>query len=107
DPQFARQRIEAESPGLAKAIGPDLRPDTRAVAEWIVRRDRIRLADIRMIDVDAEHFAQWRSQVLGVALRITLRAGVAHPDVKKTVGPEGDAAAGVHISRARKLDDRS
>jgi hypothetical protein len=44
-----------------------------------------------------------RAQILAVALRILLRAGVAHRDVEKSIRAETDAAATVILRRARDL----
>src|SRR5205807_5383171 len=54
-PECARLAIEGKAPGIAKAIGVNLRPGAGNIQEWIVLRHRIRLICTRMIHVDADH----------------------------------------------------
>src|SRR5205823_854778 len=82
NPQVARDRIEAESPRLAESPGPDFGTRIGAITKRIVRGNRVREAGVPVIHVNAQNFAEMCGQVLAVALRVLLRAGVAHPDVE-------------------------
>ena len=59
-----------------------------------------------MIHVDAQHFAEVEREVLAVAFRVFLRAGIAHPDIKKAVGPKSDPAAGMILRRGAGFPDQ-
>src|SRR5437867_7975316 len=56
-----------------------------------------------MVHVKAQDFAEMGRQVLAVALRILLRAGVAHPDVEESVRAKLNAAAAVVLRHAHDL----
>ena len=98
DPEVARLRVEAEPPGLAEAPSPDLRQRTGPTPERVVGRDSIRPIPLGMVDVDPEHLAQEDAQVLAMASRVFLGAGVAHADVEEPVGAEGQVTAVVDLA---------
>src|SRR5260370_3830908 len=54
DEEIAGGAIEAEAPGIAQPIGPDLRARARLVDEGIVGRDGILLARRGVVHVDAQ-----------------------------------------------------
>src|SRR4029453_14925005 len=54
DPQVAGDAVEAHAPGIAEAVGPDLGPRSGGLEEWIVGRDRVGLARLFAVHVDAK-----------------------------------------------------
>ena len=52
------RRIEAESPGLPQAVGPDLGANAWLIDEGVVRGNGIVLPRVRVIDVDAKDLAE-------------------------------------------------
>src|SRR5207253_9032347 len=64
DPQIVRQRIKTESPWFAKTVSPDFRPHIGPVAKWIIRRDGVGQAEVNVVDINAQHFAEQDAQVL-------------------------------------------
>src|SRR5204862_4879968 len=92
DRERLRPAVEGEAPGVAEAIGPDL-VAARSADEWVVRRDRVRLA-ARRRGIDPEQLAQQEVQVLRVARRIAGRAAVAGAEIEVCVGGGDDQPAG-------------
>ena len=73
DPQVAGRAVEAHPPGVAEAVGPDLRPGVRRLDERVVRRDGVGLALVLVVHVDAQDRREQVADVLaGVEAR---RAG--------------------------------
>ena len=103
DPQVPGQWIEAESPRLTEPERPNLRSCVRPAAKRIVAGNRVGQAGVRVVHVDAEDLGEMGGQVLAVALRVLLRTGVSHRDVKKTIRTESDAAAAVVLGRAHNF----
>src|SRR6266508_98222 len=95
DVEVAGQRVETDSPGVAKPVGPDLSERTRAYV-GIGRRHRIGPG---AEDRDAQDLAEQSGQALAVALRrmagpdVAARAAVPHADVQEPVWSEHDQAA--------------
>ena len=105
EPEVAGLCVETETPWIAQAGGPDFGPYIGAADEWVVSGNGIRLAVVVMIDIDANHFAEEQLHVLSVAVRVTVRAGIAHREIKVAVRTEGDAAATVIAGEAGNLDE--
>src|SRR5690348_177644 len=99
-----RQRIKTESPRLAKAVSPNFWAHIRPIAKRIIGRNRISEARIGMIDVNAQHLAQKKAQVLSVPLRILLRASIAHANIEKTIRPKRNAPAGMVLRHTLHFD---
>ena len=81
--------IEGVAPRIAEAGQENFRR-AAAVREGVGRRDGVGL---RPVHVDAQHLSEQRVEVLPVSLRIAAAAAVAHADVEKAVGAEGDPSA--------------
>src|SRR5205823_12638976 len=90
DVEVAGRAVEAESPGVAEAVAPDLRPRAGLAHERIVRRHR-ELAGAAQ--VHPEDLAEQHALALAVAVGITARAAVAQAEVELAVGPEHHHAA--------------
>src|SRR5262245_7675362 len=103
DPQIVRDRIEAKPPWFAEAVRPNLRARIGATAKWIVSRNRIRQPGVCVVHVDPQDLREVRGQILPVALRVLLRAGIAHRDVEVTIRTELNAAATMVLSGAHDL----
>src|SRR5262249_55573627 len=74
---------------VAQADGPDL-ASSAALRVWIVGRNGVRL---RVVHVEPQELAEERLAVLSVAVRISRRAAVPHPDVEHAVRTESQASA--------------
>ena len=84
--------VEREAPGVAQAVGPDLRARAADAGERVARRDRIRSAGAR---VDAEQLAEQAAEVLGVLAGVVAAAAVPGARVEEAVGAELQLAAPV------------
>src|SRR5437868_15401648 len=104
DPKLSGQRIKAEPPRLAKAIGPNLRAGVCPAAERIIGRDGVGQRSVAMVDVQAQHFAKEEPEVLPVTLWILLGTGVAHAKVEIAIRAELNAAAAVVLCHAHDLE---
>ncbi len=83
--QVAIGAIEARAIWVSQAVSIDFGHLARCL-EWIVRWDAVLTVGANRINVwrqgwmkriEAQHFAQWRGQILGVATRLN----VAGPDI--------------------------
>ena len=81
---------EGEPPGIAQAVGEDLRPCTRPHCERVSGRDRVG-APIRGSRVDAQQLAVQASEILAALRMIAL----AQRDPEMTVGAEDQVATEV------------
>src|SRR5262249_22539904 len=79
DPQIVGSAIEAEAPGIAEPIGPDLALRTGSIHEGIGGRDD-RVAGVAF-HIDAEKFSEQGLEALAVAERVATGAAVAHGNV--------------------------
>src|SRR3954465_13558376 len=100
DPEIARDRIEAEAPRFTKSICPDFRPCLRSANKRVVRRNGVTQPGISVIHINAQHFGKVDGQIVPMPVRILLRAGVSHADVKKAVRTKCDASTAVVKRRA-------
>src|SRR5687768_1422081 len=105
-PEIARRAVEAESPGVAKAVCVYLRAFLGARAHAVrapriaepavVGRDRV----IRAArDVDPQELAQELASVLRIILRIAARAAVPERHVQHAVRAESEMSAVVVVER--------
>src|SRR5439155_4033981 len=92
DPQGARHPVERPAPRVAETDRPDL-VGTRVADIWVRRRVRVMDRAVEVVDVDPEHLAKQRIDVLRPVLRIAGATTVAHADVQVAIGPEGEVAA--------------
>ena len=90
--------IEGVAPRIAEAGQKNLRR-AASLRERIGRRDCVGLLPVH---IDAQHLSEQRVEVLAVSMRIAAAAAVAHADVEKTVGAEGDPSA--VVVRERLID---
>jgi len=58
-----------------------------------------------VVHINAQHFANEQLHVLGVAVGVVVRAGIAHAEVEEAVRPELEAAAAVVLRHAGNLDE--
>ena len=92
DVEVGGEPVEGETPRIANAKRPDLRPPGGIAGERIGGRDGVRVGT--GLHVDAQDLAQQRVRILGAVLGVTARAAVAHADVEvAVVGAEGELAA--------------
>src|SRR5688572_28275479 len=101
DPQVVCDWIETEPPRLAESVRPDFRTCVGTIAERIVRRDRVGETGVSVVHVYAQDLAKVCGQILAVALRVLLWAGIAHRDVQETIRAEPDAPAAMILGCAR------
>src|SRR6185503_17340304 len=71
--------LPRQPPWVAEAGGVDLRPSVGPIREWVVRRDRVALADAGSEDIQPQHLAVDLPAILRVALFRVARARVARP----------------------------
>ena len=100
-PQLTGHAVEAEAPGVAQAVRPDLRAALPA-DEGVVGRDGVWLSGV---DVDSQDLPQEGVEALGVVVRIRAQLPVAKADVEVPIGSEQDVAAVVVRPRLRELDE--
>ena len=103
DPELARLAVEAEPPGIAQAVGPELGTGAGAIDEGIVAGHAVVPARVGVIDVDPQHGRQ--QVVQGLPRHVGVRAAgtVSRRDVKEAVVAEGKVAAVVAVGGP--LDD--
>lgn len=53
------------------------------------------MAGVAMVYTDANHFAEEQLHVLGIAVGVAMRTGIAHSKIKKAIGTELNATAAV------------
>ena len=94
DPEQAFAQVNDSPYGLTASVF------TRDLARAMSATEDL---DVGVVHVNAQDFAKMRGQILAVALRILLRAGIAHRNVKEPIGAEPNAAAAVILGRARDL----
>ena len=58
-----------------------------------------------MVNVDAEYFPKQQLRVLGMTLRVLLRPGIPHPNIKVAVGAKHQTAAVMHVGHGIQLQD--
>src|SRR4051794_23707411 len=103
DPELARLAVEAEPPGIAQAVGPELGPGAGASDEGVVPGYAVVPARVGVIDVDSQH---GRQQVIqGLPRHVCVRAAgaVSRRDVEEAVVAEVKVAAIVAVGAP--LDD--
>ena len=104
DREVARGTIEGEPPRISQAVGPDL-VAPRLVDEWIVGRNRVRLAGRTQLGVDAQHLSAQVFEILAGLERIASPATVACRGVEVAVRAELElASVVVPVSRMGNLD---
>src|SRR3989442_5449610 len=86
DEEIPRQPVEAEPPGVAETVRPDLGPRARRAPEGVRCRDRIGSGAVH---VDAEDLAEELAEILGAVAGIARAAAVAHADIEEAVRAEG------------------
>src|SRR5215210_429273 len=88
DVQVSVGSIEAEPPGIAEPIAPDLSADCRLLPDkGVIRRHRVRGS---RLDVNPKNGSEQLREVLTPALRITGSAAVAESQVEKPIWTEHD-----------------
>src|SRR5437660_963219 len=85
DEQVAIRGIERVAPRIPHSVGPDLRPRPRRADERVVRRNAVR--ELR-VDVDAQHLAEQRANVLGIVELVSPAAAIPEADVEIAVRPD-------------------
>ena len=111
DVEIAGLAVEGERPGIANAVGPDLRTglgvdlgelllahaEERHLLErgeeGIVLGNGVGAVRGGVLHVDAEHFPQQQIQVLACAEHIALPATITHADIHVAIGTKGHLAA--------------
>ena len=115
DEQLAGLAIEAHPPGVAEAVGPDLRPRSLHADERIVLGDGVVLPLVLAVHVDPQDGGEQVGDVLPGVERVgRVGAGrVAGGDVEHAVGAEVEVAAVVAALQegeddllARRVDPR-
>ena len=101
-PQIARGAIEAELPRLTQAIGPDLGSRPVLCGKRIVRRNRIRVAPFRFIDVDPQDRTRHVPDVLPSQQLIGDAARITGADIEVSIRAKLQAAAVVTAGRPFK-----
>ena len=94
-------RIERGAPGVAHAVGPDLRPHPVLSHERVVGGHVGR----RSVDVEPQDRAEQGRQVLGVAVHVVLQPTIPQGHVEHPVRPEEDLPAvvvGVGLSHLQQ-----
>src|SRR5262245_42601706 len=88
-PELAGLLVERHAPDVAQAVGPGFGQRTRELTllgspagERIVGRNRVILAVVFLVDVDAENLAERLLQVLAVVERIIRGAAIAERNVE-------------------------
>ena len=103
DPELARLAVEAQPPGIAQAVGPELGPGAGAVDERVVLRHAVVPARVGVIDVDPQHGRQQVVEGLAGQVGVGVAGAVARGDVEIAVVAEGEVAAVVAVGGP--LDD--
>ncbi len=95
DEQFAGLAVEAHPPGVAQAVGPDLRPRVLHADEGVVLGDRVVLAFVLMVHVDTQNGRKQIGDILSRVERVgRIWVGrVAGGNVEHAVGAEVKIAA--------------
>ena len=104
DPELARLAVEAQPPGIAQAVGPDLGPGAGAIDERVVLGHAVVPARVGMIDVDPQHGRQQVVEGLAGQVGVGAAGAVSRGDVEKAVVAEGEVAAVVAVGGP--LDDQ-
>src|SRR5581483_1704417 len=104
DPQVAGDGVKAEPPRFAQAIGPNLRAHIGPSKKRVVGRNRVSKAGIGVVNINTQHFAKLRGQILAVTLRILLRAGVTHSNVEKAIRAERQTATAMVLCHTYNLN---
>src|SRR5206468_6262659 len=105
DPEISGEAVEAEAPWFAKAKRPDFRPRIAPAAKGIVARDGVSKTVVAFVQIDPDDFAEEQLCVLAMALRVLLRASVAHAEIQITVRAKVDTAAAVVLGGAHYLQE--
>ena len=100
DPGLSGDRIEAEAPRVAKAVGPDLFPGAGHADEGVVRGDGIGSAGVRPLHVEPHHDRQQVVHVLAGVLPVGGTGAVPGGDVEVAVRADDGFAAVVASPRA-------
>ena len=87
-PEIACLLVEAKTPEIPQPIGPVFRTEILPTHEGIVLRDGILPPRVLVINIDAYHLPQKESGVLGMPVRVVVRAGIAHREVEEALRPE-------------------
>src|SRR5439155_21249513 len=90
DEEIPELPVEAEPPGVAETIRPDLGPRAWRTPEGVGCRDRVGSGAVH---VDAEDLAVELAEVLGAVAGIARAATVAHADIEEAVRPERELPA--------------
>src|SRR2546427_9841729 len=90
DEEIPPQPVEAEPPGVAETVRPDLGPRARRAPEGVRCRDRIGSGAVH---VDAEDLAEELAEILGAVAGIARAAAVAQADIEEAVRPERELPA--------------
>src|SRR5262249_29662684 len=88
-PEVARGPVEADPPGVARAVGPAFGPGAGKAHERVIRGNAVRLVPLGMVHVDAKDGARQ----VGETLPVVGPAAVAGRDVQTAVRAEDQAAA--------------
>jgi hypothetical protein len=91
-------RIERVSPGVSQAIRPNFTARTRPADERVVGGDRVVLARVPAVYVDAEHAAEQGRKILPVPVRVSSLTSVPQANVEHAVRPK-DELSGVVIGK--------
>ena len=81
------------------------RGEHRPGQKGIVSGDGIFMAGVAMVHIDANHFAEEQLHVLGIAVGVAMRTGIAHGKIKKAIRTELNAAAAVIAGEAGDGDE--
>jgi len=92
DPKAAGETVKTASPRVAQSEGPDL-GRSAAAGKRVVAGNPVGFSAGRVVDVDAQEFAQQRIEILAIAVRVVACAAIAHRDVEVFVRSEGDPPA--------------
>src|SRR5687767_11010949 len=82
--------VEAEAPGVAQPVGPNLTAGAALAGEGVVGGDRVGVAPV---DVETQQVAEQRAAILTVAVRVPAASAVTHADVEHAVLAEEDVSS--------------
>ena len=102
DEEIAGLPVEAEAPGVAKAVGPDLRQRALGVPERIRRRNRVRRAAVH---VEPQDLSEEHAEVLRAIAGIAAATAVPEADVQVAIGTERELSALVVGERLRDVQE--